>query len=661
MLTTATRYHAFTFDVTTSVGVFLAHCAIARAGKRCPAFKRSLPMVVAFLLPKDVDWTLYETAAQFVAYKHADTDEAGHRDTIVLATSDGTAGSKRLTIKQIAEMQIAKRVLVLADRQGSLPEKFDLIADQVVKVEPHTPRHVKAAVKVCLGKSISDEQAAEIAQYPLAEINLALRAGRKIDDVLRSLRLSQETSRQAQGGSAPRLEDLSGLGEAGEWGMQLAADIADWRDGKINWRDVDKGCLVSGAPGTGKTTFARALAQTCGVRLVFGSLAKWQAAGHLGDMLKAMRAAFDEARRKAPSILFIDEIDAAGDRLRYRGTNDDYHYQVMTALLECLDGSEGRDGVVVVGACNHAEKLDEALVRPGRLDNHLVISKPDERARSGILRYHLQDAVGSFDISEIARSTEGWTGADLEKLVRDARRSARRARRKLCLDDLRSQLPEEQDVPHPVRYRSAVHEVGHALVGHALQYRVRKVSLAKTYRPDGSRTQRGGGAIFDMDLVSERTREEFSDCICISLAGLAAEELCFGARGAGGGGNPGSDLHVATVTAATIEASYGLGDTLTYFTSESEEDVMALLRVDQDLQRKVDTLLNEQYARAMTILEASQSTINELAGLLMRVDVLSEAELLEKLPRYPGEKASGSCVTSSSLQKGTIHSESAGL
>ncbi|WP_292492059.1 ATP-binding protein [Mesorhizobium sp.] len=190
------------------------------------------------------------------------------------------------------------------------------------------------------------------------------------------------------------------------------------RPGRLGgWQDVDRGILLSGPPGTGKTTFAGALARTCDVHLVLGSLGRWQAKGHLGDLLKAMRAAFDEARKNAPSIIFIDEIDAVGDREKYSDHNAQYCTEVVAALLECIDGADGREGVTVVGACNHPHKLDAALVRAGRLDRHVHIPLPDQQGREGILRWHLQGLLPDADLSGIAAKTAGWNGASLEQLV----------------------------------------------------------------------------------------------------------------------------------------------------------------------------------------------------------------------------------------------------
>ncbi|TIV07693.1 MAG: ATP-binding protein, partial [Mesorhizobium sp.] len=167
------------------------------------------------------------------------------------------------------------------------------------------------------------EQAEFIATMPLSVIGATLRPGRSVAHAIK-LMVQASAPRAAKDISGPTLDDLHGLGEAGEWGRELATDLADWRAGTIGWADVDRGILLSGPPGTGKTTFAGALARTCNVHLVLGSLGRWQAKGHLGDLLKAMRAAFDDARKNAPSIIFIDEIDAVGDREKFTDHNAQY-------------------------------------------------------------------------------------------------------------------------------------------------------------------------------------------------------------------------------------------------------------------------------------------------------------------------------------------------
>ncbi|MCK3776664.1 ATP-binding protein [Ensifer sesbaniae] len=146
---------------------------------------------------------------------------------------------------------------------------------------------------------------------------------------------------------------MYGYGGAKEWGLELAQDLIDWQRGRIDWSEVDTGIVLSGPPGVGKTQFAAALARQCSVPIIAASLARWQARGHLGDLLKAMRSDFDKAKESAPCILFCDELDSFGDRNSFSADNKDYSTQVVNGFLEHLDGLDGREGVVVIGATNN--------------------------------------------------------------------------------------------------------------------------------------------------------------------------------------------------------------------------------------------------------------------------------------------------------------------
>jgi cell division protease FtsH len=167
-------------------------------------------------------------------------------------------------------------------------------------------------------------------------------------------------------------------------------------------------------------TFAQALARSCGVPLIVGSYAQWQTSGggHLGDLLRAMAASFDAARKAAPSILFIDEIDSFYARQHGDTRNRDWWANVVGGLLQLLDGVEKRDGVVVVGATNHPELVDPAIIRGGRLDRTLEIGLPDQAALAGILRVHLRDDLAHTDLMLVAMQATGATGADAERWVR---------------------------------------------------------------------------------------------------------------------------------------------------------------------------------------------------------------------------------------------------
>jgi hypothetical protein len=552
---------------------FLAYCAIMRACRPVPQFRLHKPVVVGLVLPEGAEMEVYEDAARYAAHGRA-VINGGFDGTEVLTRKSSRStksGDPELT-KSLAKQ---RRVVLVADGPGAVPDSFLLAADAVVEIGPILPRHVIAAARLCLRLAVSQEHAEFIATIPLPIIVSALRRGRPVTAAIDLMK--KATASKPKDVSGPTLDDLHGLGEAGEWGRELATDLADWRTGKIGWEDVDRGILLSGPPGTGKTTFAGALARTCGVHLVLGSLGRWQAKGHLGDLLKAMRAAFDEARRNAPSIVFIDEIDAVGDRERFSDHNAQYCTEVVAALLECIDGFEGREGVVVVGACNHPDRLDAALVRAGRLDRHVQIPLPDRKGREGILRWHLQSLLPGADLSAVAARTEG--------LMVDA--------------------------------------------GDVIS-----VAISSAAVPNGG-IQDGGGVLFREGGFRERTRSQILDAIAVRLGGLAAEEVLLGDRSAGAGGTKGSDLHGATLSALTFEASYGLGEGFAYLSSNDEEELFHTLRLDRYLQARIDKVLAGQFARVKEIVENHRQEVERVAEALLVRGSLTGDELRDVVAQQP--------------------------
>jgi hypothetical protein len=206
------------------------------------------------------------------------------------------------------------------------------------------------------------------------------------------------------------VETLAGYGPASDWALDLKADLSLWQEGKLRWDEMSTKLLLSGPPGTGKTTFARALCNTLQVPLLATSVAHWLEPGYLGDVLKRMSGAFTIARDRAPAILFIDEIDNIGTRKGAGSRNyDDYWASLINRMLELLDGASRSEGIIVIGATNLPEKIDPALLRSGRLETHVRIPMPDAETLIGILRHHL--------------------GADLEAVLASAPATPPRRRR----------------------------------------------------------------------------------------------------------------------------------------------------------------------------------------------------------------------------------------
>ncbi|MEX6505879.1 TRAP transporter substrate-binding protein DctP [Jiella sp. M17.18] len=219
-------------------------------------------------------------------------------------------------------------------------------------------------------------------------IDIAIGRSTSADDALRMIATLNRRPKAISTG--PKLEELHGYGSAQAWGLRLVAALREYRAGTRAWSDADAGALLVGPPGTGKTLFASALAESCGVSFVPTSYSAWQSEGegHLGSVTRAIRKTFSDAAAAAPCIVFIDEIDSLPAR-RSGTRHDDWWQTIVNNLLECLDGTGRRQGVIVLAACNDDRTLDPALVRSGRLDRRFHIDLPNEDDLLKILAHHL--------------------------------------------------------------------------------------------------------------------------------------------------------------------------------------------------------------------------------------------------------------------------------
>ncbi|MBB3612999.1 ATP-binding protein [Rhizobium sp. BK602] len=189
------------------------------------------------------------------------------------------------------------------------------------------------------------------------------------------------------------VETLSGYGKAKAWALDLKSDLADYDAGKLAWSDMSTKLLLYGPPGTGKTTFSRALCNSLQIPLVVTSVSTWLQGGHLNDVVDKMVKTFAEAKSVAPSILFIDEFDGIGKRQPAEREHADYWNTLVNKALELLDGAVKSEGIIIIGATNRPDDIDEALKRSGRLETHIEIPKPDKAALLDILAHHLGDDV----------------------------------------------------------------------------------------------------------------------------------------------------------------------------------------------------------------------------------------------------------------------------
>jgi ATP-dependent Zn protease len=464
------------------------------------------------------------------------------------------------------------------------------------------------------------------------DFHMARRLALGPDDALSVLRdrVEAELSRVTPA-VGPELGELHGLGEARQVAEDLIEDIRAAQAGQIPWSAVDRGLLLIGAPGTGKTTLARAIAKECGVKFKVASAPKWQSAGYLDAHLRAMRADFAEARRYAPAILFIDEIDSIGSREQLAGGNAQYQTDVINALLEEIQGIASTGSVIVIGATNYLDKVDPALRRAGRLDQVVEIPLPNIESLEQIFGYYLSryQADGGMltdvDARALAELTFGLTAADVEFFVRGAARRARRENRPVGQEDLVAEVTRRPRRPDSAprltadeMHRVAVHEAGHTVARLISSTRGEDLAFASIIpRLDGSL---GFTAALPANtrVLTRRTMLEQLETV---LAGRAAEEVAFGADdvGAGAGGPDNNcDLAVATRLATLVVCQSGLGD---------DGFLRWTIQPTAGQEEKIDDVMRSAYRSIRARLQACRPLLDHIAAALEDKQELSGNEL----------------------------------
>lgn len=421
------------------------------------------------------------------------------------------------------------------------------------------------------------------------------------------------------------LKQLHGLGEARQFAEDLIADIHAAIQGQIPWTQVDRGALLVGPPGTGKTTLAKAIAKDCNVKFVQGSAAAWQSTGNLSDHIMAIRRTFAEARRYSPSILFIDEIDSLGNRDQFTGQNASYNTEVVNAVLEQIQGLDAEAPVFVLGATNHEDRVDAALKRSGRMDRVIRIPRPNSEALGHIYGHYLGNLAGGrpyagLDLATLGKMSVGLTGADVERIVRGAARRARKEGRLVSQLDVIAEITNKPRNPgNNLRLtpeeleRTAYHESGHAMALYLSTSNGSDIGYVTIVPRDD------GTLGFVATLPDERvsfTRNDYQEKIKVFLAGRAAEAIFYGEENVSSSAS--SDLQAATALALEMVTRIGLGQ---------ERKLLWSAEPTTKDREEAEQLLSQSYDQIAAKLHDSEAIVKILAEELIARQELAGSDV----------------------------------
>ncbi len=445
--------------------------------------------------------------------------------------------------------------------------------------------------------------------------------------------------------------DVAGAVEEKEEMAELVDFLRNPRRFSAVGARIPKGVLLVGPPGTGKTLMAKAVAGEAKVPFLSISGSDFVEM-FVGVGASRVRELFENAKRNAPCIVFIDEIDAVGRRRGAgMGGGHDEREQTLNQLLVEMDGFAPNEGVIVLAATNRKDILDPALLRPGRFDRQITVGYPDVRGREAILRVHSKDKplAADVDLANVAKRTPYCAGADLENIMNEAAILCARAggdhitarqindaiERVQMGPEKKSHILSDED-----KHLVAIHEAGHAIVGELLEG-CDEVHLVTIMPRGGS----GGHTLLLPERESDfTTREQLLDFVAMAMGGYAAEQLVLGEVSTGAS----SDLQRATEICRRMVTQYGMSDDMgPIFLSAQHDQVFVAMehsnpsrnyseeiaaRIDREVQRK----MNDAFARATDILRQHRGELEGLADLLMEKETIDRREFEEFLK---GEKA----------------------
>jgi len=462
-------------------------------------------------------------------------------------------------------------------------------------------------------------------------------------------------------------DDVAGIEEAKE---ELQEIIEFLRDPKKFTRlggRIPKGVLLVGAPGTGKTLLARAIAGEAGVPFLSISGSDFVEM-FVGVGASRVRDLFVQGKKNAPCIIFLDEIDAVG---RHRGAGlgggHDEREQTLNQLLVEMDGFESNEGVILISATNRPDVLDPALLRPGRFDRQVVVPVPDVRGRENILKVHTKKTrIGDdVDLSVIARGTPGFTGADLENMTNEAALlAARRNKDKIDMQDMEDAKDKvlmgaerkSMIISDDEKKTTAYHEAGHTLIAKLLPNTdpIHKVTIIPRGRALGLTQQ------LPLDDKHTYTKEYLLNNICILMGGRISEEIALNTQTTGAS----NDIERATEIARKMICEYGMNEKLGPLSFGKKEEEIFLGReiaqhrdyseeTAQKIDQEVNNLIDVSYKKTHKLISNNLTTLNNLARALLEKETLNGHEIDEIVGKKKRKRN-----TTKSTEKRKIDSQS---
>jgi cell division protease FtsH len=437
-------------------------------------------------------------------------------------------------------------------------------------------------------------------------------------------------------------QDVAGAKEAKEELTEIVDFLKDPKKFAAMGATIPRGMLLMGPPGTGKTLMAKAIAGEAGVPFFHMSGSEFVEM-FVGVGASRVRDLFNKAKKAAPAIVFIDEMDAVGrKRGAGLGGSHDEREQTLNQILVEMDGFEPNLGVIVVGATNRPDVLDKALLRPGRFDRRVIVDMPDIADREEILNVHAKGKpfAKDVDLKKLAERTPGFSGADLNNLLNEAAiRAVRHSKKEIDQEDIldsiekvlmgpqrRSRIMTEHE-----REMTAYHEAGHAIVGHFLEHcdPVRKVTII-------GRGRAGGYTLSMPDKdVRYQTRAQFYDTLAMILGGYVIEQLQYGEDALSTG--PSSDLKKATQLATNMVTQYGMSDVLGP-RQYGERDEMIFLaqeihnkknyseKTAEVIDQEINRILEEAKTRAKDVIIKHKAQMDELVRHLLEKETVEQEE-----------------------------------